>query len=68
MSLGTGLGQLADKAFRIGHLRAFNDLTLAGAPSGVEMGLPGGISSRRRHHGGAGAAFDLVTRSPRPPT
>ena len=53
MSLGTGLGQLAGKVFRIGHLGAFNDLTLAGTLSGVEMGLalagiphkPGGVQA-----------------------
>jgi alanine-glyoxylate transaminase/serine-glyoxylate transaminase/serine-pyruvate transaminase len=39
MSLGTGLGKLAGKVFRIGHLGDFNDLTLAGTLAGVEMGL-----------------------------
>ncbi|MGC7098390.1 pyridoxal-phosphate-dependent aminotransferase family protein [Amycolatopsis lurida] len=39
MSLGAGLGQLAGRIFRIGHLGAFNDLTLAGTLSGVQMGL-----------------------------
>jgi alanine-glyoxylate transaminase/serine-glyoxylate transaminase/serine-pyruvate transaminase len=39
MSLGTGLGKLAGKVFRIGHLGHFNDLTLAGTLAGVEMGL-----------------------------
>ena len=39
MSLGSGLGKVAGKVFRIGHLGDFNDLTLAGALSGVEMGL-----------------------------
>ncbi len=39
MSLGTGLGKLAGKVFRIGHLGSFNDLMLAGTLSGVEMGL-----------------------------
>jgi alanine-glyoxylate transaminase/serine-glyoxylate transaminase/serine-pyruvate transaminase len=39
MSLGTGLGRLAGKVFRIGHLGHFNDLTLAGSLAGVEMGL-----------------------------
>ena len=39
MSLGTGLGRLAGKVFRIGHLGDFNDLTLLGTLSGVEMGL-----------------------------
>ncbi|MEV0999309.1 aminotransferase class V-fold PLP-dependent enzyme [Nonomuraea sp. NPDC050202] len=39
MSLGTGLGRLAGRVFRIGHLGHFNDLMLAGTLSGVEMGL-----------------------------
>lgn len=39
MSLGAGLGQLAGKIFRIGHLGDFNDLTLAGTLAGVQMGL-----------------------------
>jgi len=39
MSLGTGLGKLSGKVFRIGHLGDFNDLTLMGTLAGVEMGL-----------------------------
>lgn len=39
MSLGTGLGRLAGKVFRIGHLGSTNDLTIAGALAGVQMGL-----------------------------
>jgi alanine-glyoxylate transaminase/serine-glyoxylate transaminase/serine-pyruvate transaminase len=39
MSLGSGLGRLQGKAFRIGHLGDFNDLMLAGTLAGVEMGL-----------------------------
>jgi alanine-glyoxylate transaminase/serine-glyoxylate transaminase/serine-pyruvate transaminase len=39
MSLGVGLGRLAGKVFRIGHLGDLNDLTLVGAVAGVEMGL-----------------------------
>jgi alanine-glyoxylate transaminase/serine-glyoxylate transaminase/serine-pyruvate transaminase len=39
MSLGTGLGRLAGRVFRIGHLGHFNDLSLAGTLSGVQMGL-----------------------------
>ncbi|HEX7188715.1 MAG TPA: serine--glyoxylate aminotransferase, partial [Actinomycetes bacterium] len=39
MSLGAGLGKLAGRIFRIGHLGHFNDLTLAGTLSGVQMGL-----------------------------
>ncbi|HTM05239.1 MAG TPA: aminotransferase class V-fold PLP-dependent enzyme [Vicinamibacterales bacterium] len=57
MSLGTGLGKLAGKAFRIGHLGSFNDLMLAGTLSGVEMGLaaagvpyrPGGVGAALAH-------------------
>ncbi|MFF0725956.1 pyridoxal-phosphate-dependent aminotransferase family protein [Streptomyces sp. NPDC004134] len=39
MSLGTGLGRLGGRVFRIGHLGHFNDLTLAGTLAGVQMGL-----------------------------
>jgi alanine-glyoxylate transaminase/serine-glyoxylate transaminase/serine-pyruvate transaminase len=39
MSLGTGLGKLAGKVFRIGHLGDFNDLALMGTLAGVELGL-----------------------------
>ncbi|MFG1794947.1 pyridoxal-phosphate-dependent aminotransferase family protein [Nocardia sp. NPDC049149] len=39
MSLGTGLGRLAGRVFRIGHLGDLNDLTLAGTLAGVQMGL-----------------------------
>jgi len=41
LSLGTGLGKLKGKIFRIGHLGDFNDLMLAGTLCGVEMGLAG---------------------------
>ena len=39
ISLGAGLGRLAGKAFRIGHLGDTNELTLLGALAGVEMSL-----------------------------
>jgi len=39
MSLGTGLGKVKGKVFRIGHLGDFNDLSLMGTLCGVEMGL-----------------------------
>ncbi|OUT47868.1 MAG: serine--glyoxylate aminotransferase [Rhodospirillaceae bacterium TMED8] len=39
MSLGTGLGKMKGKIFRIGHLGDFNDLALIGTLAGVEMGL-----------------------------
>jgi alanine-glyoxylate transaminase/serine-glyoxylate transaminase/serine-pyruvate transaminase len=39
MSLGAGLGRLAGRVFRIGHLGDFNDLMLAATLSGVQLGL-----------------------------
>ncbi|GAC1305622.1 MAG: aminotransferase class V-fold PLP-dependent enzyme [Vulcanimicrobiaceae bacterium] len=39
MSLGTGLGRMKGRIFRIGHLGSFNDLMLAGTLCGVQMGL-----------------------------
>jgi alanine-glyoxylate transaminase/serine-glyoxylate transaminase/serine-pyruvate transaminase len=58
MSLGSGLGRLAGKAFRIGHLGDINDLTLLGAIAGVEMGLSlAGVPHRA---GGVKAAMDRL--------
>jgi len=53
ISLGSGLGKIADKVFRIGHLGDTNDLTIVGALAGVEMSLalagvphsPGGVQA-----------------------
>ena len=39
LSLGTGLGRLAGRVFRIGHLGYSNDLMLCGTLCGIEMGL-----------------------------
>ena len=59
MSLGSGLGKVAGKVFRIGHLGDFNDLTLAGTLAGVEMGLQlAGVPHRR---GGVVAALEYLT-------
>jgi alanine-glyoxylate transaminase/serine-glyoxylate transaminase/serine-pyruvate transaminase len=58
MSLGTGLGQIAGKVFRIGHLGAFNDLTLAGTLSGVEMGLA--LAGVPHKAGGVQAALESL--------
>ena len=58
MSLGTGLGRLAGKVFRIGHLGDFNDLTLAGTLAGVEMGLE--LAAIPHKKGGAQAAMDYL--------
>jgi len=60
MSLGTGLGKLKGKVFRIGHLGDFNDLMLAGTLGGVEMGLHiAGVPFTR---GGVSAALDFLSR------
>ena len=39
LSLGTGLGKLKGRMFRMGHLGDSNDLTLLAMVAGVEMGL-----------------------------
>ena len=39
LSLGTGLGKLKGRMFRMGHLGDSNDLTLIAMVAGVEMGL-----------------------------
>ena len=39
LSLGTGLGKLKGRMFRIGHLGDSNDLTLLATLTGIEMGL-----------------------------
>jgi alanine-glyoxylate transaminase / serine-glyoxylate transaminase / serine-pyruvate transaminase len=39
LSLGTGLGKLKGRMFRIGHLGDSNDLTLLATLAGCEMGL-----------------------------
>ena len=64
MSLGTGLGKLAGRVFRIGHLGHFNDLTLAGTLAGVEMGLALAEIPHRR--GGTQAALDFLCTAATP--
>ncbi len=59
MSLGSGLGKVADKVFRIGHLADFNDLMLAGTLCGVEMGLA--VAGVPHKQGGATAAMEHLT-------
>ena len=59
LSLGAGLGKVAGRVFRIGHLGDLNDLMLCGALCGIEMGLarcgiphhPGGITAAMEHLG-----------------
>jgi alanine-glyoxylate transaminase / serine-glyoxylate transaminase / serine-pyruvate transaminase len=58
LSLGSGLGKLADKVFRIGHLGDFNDLTLLGTLAGVEMGLA--LAGVPHQAGGVTAAMNFL--------
>ena len=60
MSLGSGLGKVTDKIFRIGHLGDFNDLTLIGTLAGVEMGL--GVSNVPHNAGGVKSAMDFLAK------
>lgn len=66
MSLGQGLGKVAGKVFRIGHLGDFNDLTLMGTLAGVEMGL--GLAGVPHRKGGVLAAMEhLAATAPAAP-
>ena len=59
MSLGTGLGRLKGRAFRMGHLGDFNELMLIGMLGGVEMGLSlAGVPFKK---GGVDAAMEFLT-------
>jgi len=59
LSLGSGLGKVANKVFRIGHLGDFNDLMLIGTLAGVEMGLA--LAGVPHREGGVDAAMDYLT-------
>ena len=62
LSLGTGLGRLKGRAFRIGHLGDFNELMLMGTLCGIEMGFPlAGVPFKK---GGAAAAMESLVASP----
>lgn len=63
MSLGMGLAKLQGKVFRIGHLGDFNDLTLMGTLSGVEMGLD--VAGVPHKKGGAAAAMQYLAECAR---
>ncbi len=56
MSLGSGLGKVKGRVFRIGHLGDMNDLMLAGTLCGVEMGL--GLAGVPHRKEGVTAALD----------
>jgi len=58
MSLGTGLGKVRGRMFRIGHLGECNDLTLMATLSGCEMGLK--LSGVPVANSGVVAAMDYL--------
>ncbi|WP_371515685.1 alanine--glyoxylate aminotransferase family protein [Kitasatospora sp. NBC_01300] len=60
MSLGAGLGRLAGRVFRIGHLGHLNDLTLIGTLAGVQLGLE--LAGVPIDPAGLGAALDVLRR------
>ena len=59
MSLGTGLGKMKNKIFRIGHIGDFNELALTGTLGGVEMGLA--IAGVPHKIGGVDAAMEFLS-------
>ncbi|MBT6882850.1 MAG: aminotransferase class V-fold PLP-dependent enzyme [Rhodospirillaceae bacterium] len=61
MSLGTGLGKVKGKVFRIGHLGDFNELTLMGTLAGVEMGLS--LADVPHQKGGVDKAMAYLTET-----
>jgi len=61
MSLGTGLGKVKGKVFRIGHLGDMNDLTLMGTLAGVEMGLT--LADVPHQKGGVDKAMSYLTET-----
>ena len=61
-SLGTGLGKVKGRMFRIGHLGDCNDLTLMAALSGCEMGLK--LSGVKLAASGVVAAMDYFAAHP----
>ena len=58
MALGSGLGQVAGKVFRIGHLGDFDDLSLVAALAGVELSL--GVADVPHKEGGVSAALAVL--------
>ena len=63
-SLGTGLGKVKGRMFRIGHLGDCNDLTLMAALAGCEMGLK--LSGVKLAGSGVQAAMDFFASHPTP--
>jgi alanine-glyoxylate transaminase / serine-glyoxylate transaminase / serine-pyruvate transaminase len=65
-SLGTGLGKVKGRMFRIGHLGDCNDLTLVAALAGCEMGLK--ISGVKLTASGVQAAMEFFGSQEAPAT
>ncbi|MCB1996689.1 MAG: aminotransferase class V-fold PLP-dependent enzyme [Burkholderiaceae bacterium] len=65
LSLGTGLGKVKGRMFRIGHLGDCNDLTLMAALSGCEMGLK--LAGVKLAGSGVAAAMDFFAAHAAPP-
>jgi len=61
-SLGTGLGKVKGKMFRIGHLGECNDVSLMGTLAAVEMGLA--ISGIALKGSGVVAAMEVLKAGP----
>ena len=61
-SLGTGLGKVRGRMFRIGHLGDCNDLTLMAALAGCEMGLK--LAGVKLAGSGVQAAMDFFASHP----
>ncbi|MEZ5653112.1 MAG: aminotransferase class V-fold PLP-dependent enzyme [Burkholderiaceae bacterium] len=64
LSLGTGLGRIKGRMFRIGHLGDCNDLTLMAALSGCEMGMK--LAGITLADSGVAAAMDYFAGHPAP--
>lgn len=64
LSLGTGLGKVKGRMFRIGHLGDCNDLTLMAALAGCEMGLK--LSGVKLAGSGVAAAMEYFAGHPAP--
>jgi alanine-glyoxylate transaminase/serine-glyoxylate transaminase/serine-pyruvate transaminase len=64
LSLGTGLGKVKGRMFRIGHLGDSNDLTLLATIAGCEMGLK--LAGVRLAGSGVQAAMDHFASHPAP--
>jgi alanine-glyoxylate transaminase/serine-glyoxylate transaminase/serine-pyruvate transaminase len=61
LSLGTGLGKLKGRMFRIGHLGDSNDLTLLATLTGIEMGLK--LSGVKLAASGVAAGMDYFANA-----